>query len=81
MTADALPVMALPVGDRELLHVGASSLARQFAAWNYFQSVKSAENDAFIKMWADFNEQRDQTTNDPMEATFIGFRIWAQVVT
>jgi urea transport system substrate-binding protein len=31
-------------------------------------------------MWADFNEQRDKTTNDPMEATFIGFRMWAQAV-
>jgi urea transport system substrate-binding protein len=31
-------------------------------------------------MWADFNEQHDKTTNDPMEATFIGFRMWAQAV-
>ena len=61
--------------------VGASGLAGQLAAWNYFQSVKSPENDAFVKMWADFNEQRDKTTNDPMEATFIGFRMWAQAVT
>ena len=53
----------------------------QLAAWNYFQSIKSPENDAFVKMWADFNEQRDKTTNDPMEATFIGFRMWAQAVT
>ena len=50
------------------------------AAWNYFQSIKSPENEAFIKMWADFNEQRDKITNDPMEATFIGFRMWAQAV-
>ena len=35
----------------------------------------------FIKMWAEFNEQRDKTTNDPMEATFIGFRMWTQAVT
>ena len=60
--------------------VDASRLAGHLAARNYFQSVKSAENDAFIKMWADFNEQRDKTTNDPMEATFIGFRMWAQAV-
>ena len=81
VNANTLPVMALSVGDRELLHVGASGLAGQLAAWNYFQSVKSPENDAFVKMWADFNEQRDKTTNDPMEATFIGFRMWAQAVT
>ena len=78
--AGALPVMALSVGERELIDVGAGNLAGQLAAWNYFQSVKSPENDAFVKMWADFNEQRDKTTNDPMEATLIGFRMWAQAV-
>jgi urea transport system substrate-binding protein len=78
--ANTLPVMALSIGDRELLQVGASGLIGQLAAWNYFQSVKSPENDAFVKMWADFNEQRDNVTNDPMEATFIGFRMWTQAV-
>lgn len=81
VNANTLPVMALSVGERELLDVGVSGLAGQLAAWNYFQSVKSPENDTFVKMWADFNEQRDKTTNDPMEATFIGFRMWAQAVT
>ena len=80
VNADTLPVMALSIGDRELLQVGASGLTGQLAAWNYFQSVKSPENDAFVKMWADFNEQRDKVTNDPMEATFIGFRMWTQAV-
>jgi urea transport system substrate-binding protein len=80
VNANTLPVMALSVGERELHEVGAGNLAGQFAAWNYFQSVTSPENDAFVKMWADFNEQRDKTTNDPMEATFIGFRMWAQAV-
>jgi urea transport system substrate-binding protein len=81
VNANTLPVMALSVGDRELLQVGAKGLVGQLAAWNYFQSVKSPENDAFVEMWADFSEHRDKTTNDPMEATFIGFRMWAQAVT
>jgi urea transport system substrate-binding protein len=81
VNANTLPVMALSVGDRELLEVGANGLVGQLAAWNYFQSIKSPENDAFVKMWADFSEHRDKTTNDPMEATFIGFRMWAQAVT
>jgi urea transport system substrate-binding protein len=80
VSAKSIPVMALSVGERELMDIGGSGLTGQLAAWNYFQSVKSPENDAFIKMWADFNDQRDKTTNDPMEATFIGFRMWAQAV-
>jgi ABC-type branched-subunit amino acid transport system substrate-binding protein len=43
-------------------------------------TVTLAENDAFIKMWANYNEQRDKITNDAMEATFIGFRMCAQAV-
>jgi urea transport system substrate-binding protein len=78
--ASKIPVMALSVSERELGSVDLSKLVGHMAARNYFQSVKSAENDAFIKMWADFNEQRDKTTNDQMEATFIGFRMWAQAV-
>jgi urea transport system substrate-binding protein len=75
-----IPVMAFSVGERELFGVDTNPLIGEMATWNYFQSIKSPENAAFIKMWADFNGQRDKTTNDPMEATFIGFRMWAQAV-
>jgi urea transport system substrate-binding protein len=75
-----LPVMAFSVGERELLGVNTVPLTGDMAAWNYFHSIKSPENEAFVNMWADFTEQRDKITNDPMEATFIGFRMWAQAV-
>jgi urea transport system substrate-binding protein len=78
--ASAIPVMAFSVGERELFGVNITPLIGHMAAWNYFHSIKSPENDAFVKMWADFTEQRDKMTNDPMEATFIGFRMWAQAV-
>src|ERR1700726_3945757 len=75
--ASVIPVMAFSIGERELFGVNTTPLIGHMAAWNYFQAIKSTENEAFIKMWADFNEQLDKTTNDPMEATFIGFRMWA----
>jgi urea transport system substrate-binding protein len=78
--ASVIPVMAFSIGERELLSVDPKPLVGHLAAWNYFQSVNSKENEAFIKMWSDFNGQRDKITNDPMEATFIGFRMWAQAV-
>jgi urea transport system substrate-binding protein len=79
LDANAIPVMALSIGERELLGADIFPVGHM-AARNYFQSINSAENEAFIKMWADFNGQRDRITNDPMEATFIGFRMWAQAV-
>jgi urea transport system substrate-binding protein len=75
-----IPFMALSVSERELASVDLGKLAGHMAARNYFQSVGSAENDAFIKMWANYNEQRDKITNDAMEATYIGFRMWVQAV-
>ncbi len=77
--ANTIPVMAFSIGERELLGADIFPVGH-LAAWNYFQSIKTPENEAFVKMWAEFNEQRDKTTNDPMEATFIGFRMWAQAV-
>jgi urea transport system substrate-binding protein len=79
LDANAIPVMALSIGERELLGADIFPVGH-LAARNYFQSIDSTENEAFINMWADFNEQRDKITNDPMEATFIGFRMWAQAV-
>jgi urea transport system substrate-binding protein len=79
--ASKIPVMALSVSERELQSADVRRLTGHMAARNYFQSIVSPENDAFIKMWADFNDQRDKTTNDPMEATFIGFMMWTQAVT
>jgi urea transport system substrate-binding protein len=77
--AKAIPVVAFSVGERELLGAGIVPVGH-LAAWNYFHTINSAENEMFVKMWADFNGQRDKITNDPMEATFIGFRMWAQAV-
>jgi urea transport system substrate-binding protein len=78
--AATIPVMAFSVGERELLGVDGKLLVGHLAAWNYFQSIKSPENEAFVAMWKDYTENRDETTNDPMEATFIGFRMWVQAV-
>jgi urea transport system substrate-binding protein len=77
--ANAIPVMAFSVSERELLGEDIVPVGH-LATWNYFNSINSAENKAFVKMWADFNGRRDKITNDPMEATFIGFRMWAQAV-
>jgi urea transport system substrate-binding protein len=78
--ASVIPVMAFSVGERELRGVDAKPLAGHFAAWSYFHSVKSPENDAFVQLWRNATGNKDDITNDPMEATLIGFRMWAQAV-
>ena len=80
ISAEDIPVVAFSVGEEELSGLDTGPLVGHLAAWNYFQSVESDENDAFIKKWKTFIKDKDRVTNDPMEATFIGFNMWAAAV-
>ncbi|HEY0833044.1 MAG TPA: urea ABC transporter substrate-binding protein [Azospirillum sp.] len=78
--ATDIPVVAFSVGEEELAGIDTKNLVGHLAAWNYFQSVDVAENDAFIKQWKTFIKNDKRVTNDPMEATYIGFKMWSQAV-
>ncbi|MDR2099791.1 MAG: urea ABC transporter substrate-binding protein [Campylobacteraceae bacterium] len=80
VSADNIPVIAFSVGEEELAGVDTKPLVGHLAAWNYFQSVKSPANDAFIKSWKTFIKDGKRVTNDPMEATYIGFNMWVKAV-
>jgi len=78
--ASDIPVVAFSVGEEELAGIDTKNLAGHLAAWNYFESVKNPTNDAFIKQWHDFIKNPKRVTNDPMEAHYIGFKMWTQAV-
>ena len=80
VTADKIPVVAFSVGEEELAGLDTTNLVGHLAAWNYFQSAETPENAEFIKTWHAFIGDDKRTTNDPMEATYIGFKMWAQAV-
>ncbi|WP_421705213.1 urea ABC transporter substrate-binding protein [Alloalcanivorax xenomutans] len=75
-----IPVVAFSVGEQELSGVDTGPLVGHLAAWNYFQSVYTDENNSFIKQWHDYIGDNKRVTNDPMEATYIGFNMWAKAV-
>jgi urea transport system substrate-binding protein len=79
--ATDIPVIAFSVGEEELAGVDTKPLVGHLAAWNYFQSVNTPENKAFIEKWQAFIKNPKRTTNDPMEAHYIGFNMWVQAVT
>jgi len=84
ITAEQIPVVAFSVGEEELSGLGEGDLKNlvgQLAAWNYFESADTPENKAFIDSWHAFTGNDKRTTNDPMEATYIGFNMWANAVT
>ena len=80
ISAEDIPVIAFSVGEEELAGIDTSNLVGHLASWNYFMSVDSAENESFIKSWQKFIKNDKRVTNDPMEAHYIGFKMWAQAV-
>ena len=78
--ATDIPVVAFSVGEEELAGLDTKPLVGHLAAWNYFESIKTPANDAFIKEWHDFTKNPKRTTNDPMEAHYIGFNMWVKAV-
>jgi urea transport system substrate-binding protein len=80
VSADDIPVVAFSVGEEELSGLDTSNLVGHLAAWNYFMSAESPENEAFIAAWQKFIKDEKRVTNDPMEAHYIGFNMWVNAV-
>lgn len=80
ISSSSIPVIAFSVGEEELSGLDTKPLVGHLAAWNYFESVNTPENDKFISTWHKFIKDDKRVTNDPMEATYIGFNLWVKAV-
>ncbi|MFG1212336.1 urea ABC transporter substrate-binding protein [Xanthobacter flavus] len=78
--ATDIPVVAFSVGEEELAGIDTKPLLGHLAAWNYFMSIDTPENKAFIEKWHAFTKNPKRVTNDPMEAHYIGFNMWVKAV-
>ncbi|PWV64414.1 urea ABC transporter substrate-binding protein [Plasticicumulans acidivorans] len=79
-----VPVVAFSVGEEELRGIDTKPLVGHLAAWNYFMTIDTPENKAFIEKWKAYVKKNNlpggdaRVTNDPMEATYTGINMWAQ---
>ena len=80
ISSEDIPVVAFSVGEEELSGFDTKPLVGHLAAWNYFMSAESEENEKFIDQWHAYTKDENRVTNDPMEATYIGFKMWAKAV-
>ena len=78
--AEDIPVVAFSVGEEELSGIDTKPLVGHLAAWNYFESIDAPANKDFIKTWKTYIKDEKRVTNDPMEATYIGFNLWVKAV-
>ncbi|MEM9882027.1 MAG: urea ABC transporter substrate-binding protein [Planctomycetota bacterium] len=82
LTSDDCPIIAFSVSEDELRAMDTSKLVGHLAAWNYFMSIDTPENQAFVeafqKYCADNNLPggADRVTCDPIEASYYGVYVW-----
>jgi urea transport system substrate-binding protein len=76
---DKIPVMSYSIAEEEIAGIGVDNLVGHYAAWNYFMSMKTPANDAFIAAFkAKYGAERN--TDDPIEAGYFGVYLWAAAV-
>jgi len=79
ISAEDIPIMAYPTTEEEIQAMGPEYSAGHYSSFNYFQSVETAENEAFV---AQFKEMfgDDRVTNGVMEAAYIQTFFMAQAM-
>ena len=72
-------VMSFSIAEVELHAMPEAVIDKHYAVWSYFQSIKTEDNRRFVTAF----QQRfgaDRPTSDPIEAAYIGVKLWAQAV-
>jgi urea transport system substrate-binding protein len=79
ITPARIPTMSFSIGENELAALDPSQIAGDYAAGNYFQSIRSVENTQFVRRFRGKYGQK-RVTSDPMESAYFGVHLWAQAV-
>jgi len=86
LTADDCPIMAFSVAEDELRAMDVPPLVGHLAAWNYFQSIDTKENKAFVRNFKKYCAKKGlpggkkRVTDDPIEAAYFGVYVWKAAV-
>lgn len=79
ISADQIPTISFSIAEPELQAMNPKILEGDYAAWNYFQSLESAENQIFIENYRK-RFGKEKVCADPMEAAYLGVYLWKQAV-
>jgi urea transport system substrate-binding protein len=79
LSADQYLVMSVGIGEEEVFQIGSGLMRGHYAASNYFQTIKSPENEKWI---AEFQRKygSDRVLGDAMESAYVMVHLWAQAV-
>lgn len=74
-----VPLLSFSVEEGGMQAWGGGRLTRHYGVWSYFQSLPGEENRRFVAAYqARFGAGR--VTSDPVEAAYVGVKLWAQAV-
>ncbi len=82
VSADECPVNSFSVAEDELRGLDTKNLVGHLACWNYFQSVNTPENKAFVQRFKEFCKKKNlpdaprRVVDDPMFWGYIGVYTW-----
>ena len=79
VSADSIPTMSFSMAEDELRTLGPGNMEGDYAVWNYFQAIDTGENRGFVTRFQT-RYGKHRVTDDPMEAGYFGFYLWAQAV-
>jgi urea transport system substrate-binding protein len=83
LTSDDCPIVAFSVAEDELRAMEVPPLVGHLAAWNYYQSINTPANRAFVKSFKKYCMKNNlpggvkRVTDDPIEAAYFGVKVWA----
>jgi urea transport system substrate-binding protein len=86
LTADKCAIMAFSVAEDELRSMETEKLVGHLACWNYYQSIDTSENKAFVEAFKKYCASHklpggmDRVTDDPIEAAYFGVYVWKAAV-
>lgn len=78
-TAQTLPILSVSLAEEEVRTIGAELLAGHLTAWNYYQTLETPENFAFVTAYKTaYGTER--VTSDPVEAGYVAVYLWREMV-
>jgi urea transport system substrate-binding protein len=79
LTPASTPVVSVSIAEEEVGGIGVDNIVGQLTAWNYYQTIDTPTNKAFVQAFkAKYGQNR--VTSDPMEAAYTSLFLWKAMV-
>ncbi|MGB3486208.1 MAG: urea ABC transporter substrate-binding protein [Mycobacterium sp.] len=75
LTPEIMPVVSVSIAEEEVGGIGVENIAGQLTAWDYYQTIDTPVNNAFVEAYKNAYGA-DKPTSDPMEAAYTSVYLW-----